>query len=214
MFSRLIPSPFIFSPPSSTTFSPALFCYISASSSHYCSIFFFFISNLLLETHQILTSILLWFPPILLTPCTHPFPTYSPPVFHQIPHSPYPIRPHQDLDKTQDEVLKHQASISQLKRSFMEAPPPSPPQPNQWEKRLTSSPATIRVQQQQVVRPSGCLSLSTSHYIRWWLLGCCVSWTETNCISKTVCFYVQVGPPLCLMVEHYLFSIFVESLLT
>ncbi|XP_014872392.1 band 4.1-like protein 2 isoform X2 [Poecilia latipinna] len=56
----------------------------------------------------------------------------------------------QDLDKTQDEVLKHQASISQLKRSFMEAPPPSPPQPNQWEKRLTSSPATIRVQQHQV----------------------------------------------------------------
>uniref|UniRef100_A0A671YBJ7 Erythrocyte membrane protein band 4.1 like 2 n=1 Tax=Sparus aurata TaxID=8175 RepID=A0A671YBJ7_SPAAU len=60
--------------------------------------------------------------------------------------------PTQDHDKTQDEVLKHQASISQLKRSFMEAPPPSPPQPNQWEKRLTSSPATtIRVQQQQVV---------------------------------------------------------------
>lgn len=59
--------------------------------------------------------------------------------------------PHQDHDKTQEEVLKHQASISQLKRSFMEAPPPSPPQLNQWEKRLTSSPATIRVQQQQVV---------------------------------------------------------------
>ncbi|XP_070781669.1 band 4.1-like protein 2 [Enoplosus armatus] len=57
----------------------------------------------------------------------------------------------EDHDKTQEEVLKHQASISQLKRSFMEAPPPSPPQPNQWEKRLTSSPATtIRVQQQQV----------------------------------------------------------------
>uniref|UniRef100_A0A8D3A6G8 Erythrocyte membrane protein band 4.1 like 2 n=1 Tax=Scophthalmus maximus TaxID=52904 RepID=A0A8D3A6G8_SCOMX len=60
----------------------------------------------------------------------------------------------EDHDKTQDEVLKHQASISQLKRSFMEAPPPSPPQLNQWEKRLTSSPATtIRVQQQQVVCP-------------------------------------------------------------
>ncbi|XP_019134574.2 band 4.1-like protein 2 isoform X12 [Larimichthys crocea] len=60
--------------------------------------------------------------------------------------------PAQDHDKTQEEVLKHQASISQLKRSFMEAPPPSPPQPNQWEKRLTSSPATtIRVQQHQVV---------------------------------------------------------------
>ncbi|XP_024147188.1 band 4.1-like protein 2 isoform X3 [Oryzias melastigma] len=57
----------------------------------------------------------------------------------------------EDHDKTQEEVLKHQASISQLKRSFMEAPPPSPPQPSQWEKRLTSSPAsTIRVQQQQV----------------------------------------------------------------
>uniref|UniRef100_A0A673BH54 FERM domain-containing protein n=1 Tax=Sphaeramia orbicularis TaxID=375764 RepID=A0A673BH54_9TELE len=57
-----------------------------------------------------------------------------------------------DHDKTQEEVLKHQASISQLKRSFMEAPPPSPPQPNQWEKRLTSSPATtIRIQQHQVV---------------------------------------------------------------
>ncbi|XP_034081009.1 band 4.1-like protein 2 isoform X14 [Gymnodraco acuticeps] len=60
--------------------------------------------------------------------------------------------PSQDHDKTTDEVLKHQASISQLKRSFMEAPPPSPPQPNQWEKRLTSSPApTIRIQQQQQV---------------------------------------------------------------
>ncbi|TWW69015.1 Band 4.1-like protein 2 [Takifugu flavidus] len=59
--------------------------------------------------------------------------------------------PTQDHDKTQEEVLKHQASISQLKRSFMEAPPPSPPQLNQWEKRLTSSPATIRIQQQQVV---------------------------------------------------------------
>ncbi|XP_074472013.1 band 4.1-like protein 2 isoform X5 [Sebastes fasciatus] len=58
----------------------------------------------------------------------------------------------QDHDKTQEDVLKHQASISQLKRSFMEAPPPSPPQPNQWEKRLTSSPATtIRIQQQQQV---------------------------------------------------------------
>ncbi|XP_055005173.1 band 4.1-like protein 2 isoform X6 [Boleophthalmus pectinirostris] len=62
--------------------------------------------------------------------------------------------PSQDHDKTQDEVLKHQASISQLKRSFMEAPPPSPPQPNLWEKRITSSPATIRVQPQPVVTVS------------------------------------------------------------
>ncbi|XP_058469258.1 band 4.1-like protein 2 isoform X7 [Solea solea] len=75
---------------------------------------------------------------------------------HRLDDSKSPLRVHvdniYDHDKTQDEVLKHQASISQLKRSFMEAPPPSPPQTNQWEKRLTSSPATaVRVQQQQVV---------------------------------------------------------------
>ncbi|XP_061900349.1 band 4.1-like protein 2 isoform X10 [Entelurus aequoreus] len=58
----------------------------------------------------------------------------------------------EDHDKTQDEVLKHQASVSELKRSFMEASPPSPPQLNLWEKHLTSSPATAtRVQQQTVV---------------------------------------------------------------
>ncbi|XP_051908685.1 band 4.1-like protein 2 isoform X7 [Hippocampus zosterae] len=57
-----------------------------------------------------------------------------------------------DHNKTQDEVLKHQASISELKRSFMEAPPPSPPQHNLWEKRITSSPATTpRVQQPATV---------------------------------------------------------------
>ncbi|KAM4693983.1 band 4.1-like protein 2 isoform 2-T4 [Discoglossus pictus] len=39
----------------------------------------------------------------------------------------------QDLDKTQDDILKHQASISELKRSFMESTPE--PQPNEWEKR-------------------------------------------------------------------------------
>ncbi|XP_073711901.1 band 4.1-like protein 2 isoform X9 [Misgurnus anguillicaudatus] len=50
-----------------------------------------------------------------------------------------------DLDKTQEDVLKHQASISELKRSFMEATPE--PRPSQWEKRLTGSPATtLRLQ--------------------------------------------------------------------
>ncbi|XP_041418872.1 band 4.1-like protein 2 isoform X2 [Xenopus laevis] len=39
----------------------------------------------------------------------------------------------QDLDKTQDEILKHQASISELKRTFMESTPE--PRPNEWEKR-------------------------------------------------------------------------------
>ncbi|TRY84461.1 hypothetical protein DNTS_035816 [Danionella cerebrum] len=46
----------------------------------------------------------------------------------------------EDLDKTQEDVLKHQASISELKRSFMEAAPE--PRPSQWEKRLTGSPGT------------------------------------------------------------------------
>ncbi|XP_035630651.1 protein 4.1-like isoform X13 [Oncorhynchus keta] len=53
----------------------------------------------------------------------------------------------EDLDKTQEDVLKHQASISELKRSFMEATPE--PRPSQWEKRLTASPATsLRLQAQ------------------------------------------------------------------
>lgn len=55
----------------------------------------------------------------------------------------------QDLDKTQEDVLKHQASISELKRSFMEATPE--PRPSQWDKRLTGSPATsLRLQAQGV----------------------------------------------------------------
>ncbi|XP_060707155.1 band 4.1-like protein 2 isoform X2 [Hemiscyllium ocellatum] len=40
-----------------------------------------------------------------------------------------------DLDKTQEDLLKHQASISELKRSFMESTPE--PCPNEWENRLT-----------------------------------------------------------------------------
>uniref|UniRef100_A0A8C5AZM6 Erythrocyte membrane protein band 4.1 like 2 n=1 Tax=Gadus morhua TaxID=8049 RepID=A0A8C5AZM6_GADMO len=60
-----------------------------------------------------------------------------------------------DHDKTQEDVLRHQASISQLKRSFMEAPPPSPPQPNQWEKRFSSSPAaTLRAQHHPPEQPA------------------------------------------------------------
>ncbi|NXA47117.1 E41L2 protein, partial [Nothocercus julius] len=39
----------------------------------------------------------------------------------------------EDLDKTQDDLLKHQASISELKRNFMESTPE--PRPNAWEKR-------------------------------------------------------------------------------
>ncbi|XP_051954065.1 band 4.1-like protein 2 isoform X8 [Xyrauchen texanus] len=51
----------------------------------------------------------------------------------------------EDLDKTQEDVLKHQASISELKRSFMETTPEA--RPSQWDKRLTGSPATtLRLQ--------------------------------------------------------------------
>uniref|UniRef100_A0A8C1IUI1 Erythrocyte membrane protein band 4.1 like 2 n=1 Tax=Cyprinus carpio TaxID=7962 RepID=A0A8C1IUI1_CYPCA len=57
----------------------------------------------------------------------------------------------EDLDKTQEDVLKHQASISELKRSFMEATPE--PMPSQWDKRLTGSPATTLRLQAQGVKP-------------------------------------------------------------
>uniref|UniRef100_A0A671K3P8 Band 4.1-like protein 2 n=1 Tax=Sinocyclocheilus anshuiensis TaxID=1608454 RepID=A0A671K3P8_9TELE len=60
-----------------------------------------------------------------------------------------PFKITEDLDKTQEDVLKHQASISELKRSFMEAAPD--PRPSQWDKRLTGSPATtLRLQAQGV----------------------------------------------------------------
>uniref|UniRef100_A0AAY4DZ40 FERM domain-containing protein n=1 Tax=Denticeps clupeoides TaxID=299321 RepID=A0AAY4DZ40_9TELE len=56
----------------------------------------------------------------------------------------------EDLDKTQEDVLKHQASISELKRSFMEAKPE--PRPSQWDKRLTASPVTsLRLQIEETV---------------------------------------------------------------
>ncbi|XP_069751373.1 protein 4.1-like isoform X5 [Narcine bancroftii] len=42
----------------------------------------------------------------------------------------------EDLDKTQDEIIKHHASISELKRNFMEAVPE--PRPSEWDKRLSA----------------------------------------------------------------------------
>ncbi|XP_027720465.1 protein 4.1 isoform X3 [Vombatus ursinus] len=41
-----------------------------------------------------------------------------------------------DLDKTQEEIRKHHASISELKKSFMEAVPE--PRPSEWDKRLST----------------------------------------------------------------------------
>ncbi|KAJ8334910.1 hypothetical protein SKAU_G00405490 [Synaphobranchus kaupii] len=45
----------------------------------------------------------------------------------------------EDLDRTQDGIMRHHSSISELKRSFMEAVPD--PRPSEWDKRLsTNSP--------------------------------------------------------------------------
>uniref|UniRef100_A0A3B3T461 Protein 4.1 n=1 Tax=Paramormyrops kingsleyae TaxID=1676925 RepID=A0A3B3T461_9TELE len=41
-----------------------------------------------------------------------------------------------DVDKTQGELMRHHASISELKRSFMEAMPEQ--RPSEWDKRLSS----------------------------------------------------------------------------
>ncbi|XP_069080269.1 protein 4.1 isoform X7 [Pleurodeles waltl] len=46
------------------------------------------------------------------------------------------IRMRKDLDKTQDEIMKHHASISELKKSFMESVPAQ--RPSEWDKRLST----------------------------------------------------------------------------
>ncbi|XP_075718493.1 band 4.1-like protein 2 isoform X8 [Rhinoderma darwinii] len=62
------------------------------------------------------------------TPSTPVFPNDSKPEKEE---DETPVK--QDLDKSQDEVLRHQASINELKRTFMESTPE--PRPNEWEKR-------------------------------------------------------------------------------
>ncbi|NXA80062.1 EPB41 protein, partial [Thryothorus ludovicianus] len=42
----------------------------------------------------------------------------------------------EDLDKTQDEIKKHHANISELKKNFMESVPE--PRPSEWDKRLST----------------------------------------------------------------------------
>uniref|UniRef100_A0ABM5ERB2 Protein 4.1 n=1 Tax=Pogona vitticeps TaxID=103695 RepID=A0ABM5ERB2_9SAUR len=42
----------------------------------------------------------------------------------------------QDLDKTQEEIKKHHANISELKKNFMESVPE--PRPSEWDKRLST----------------------------------------------------------------------------
>ncbi|XP_056365157.1 protein 4.1 isoform X44 [Oenanthe melanoleuca] len=47
-----------------------------------------------------------------------------------------PVDVSRDLDKTQEEIKKHHANISELKKNFMESVPE--PRPSEWDKRLSS----------------------------------------------------------------------------
>uniref|UniRef100_A0ABI7X478 FERM domain-containing protein n=1 Tax=Felis catus TaxID=9685 RepID=A0ABI7X478_FELCA len=55
----------------------------------------------------------------------------------------------EDLDKAQEDILRHQASISELKRNFMESTPE--PRPNEWEKRRIT-PLSLQTQGPPVVK--------------------------------------------------------------
>ncbi|XP_072102823.1 protein 4.1-like isoform X7 [Mobula birostris] len=56
--------------------------------------------------------------------------------FQQKPDEEEGVKMRKDLDKTQDEIMKHHASISELKRNFMESVPE--PRPSEWDKRLSA----------------------------------------------------------------------------
>ncbi|XP_014432049.2 protein 4.1 isoform X17 [Pelodiscus sinensis] len=64
----------------------------------------------------------------------------------------------EELDKTQDEIKKHHANISELKKNFMESVPE--PRPSEWDKRLsTHSPfRTFNVNGQVSTGVEGSLS--------------------------------------------------------
>ncbi|KAM4873240.1 protein 4.1 isoform 24-T24 [Thomomys bottae] len=49
---------------------------------------------------------------------------------------PEPSEAWKDLDKSQEEIRKHHASISELKKNFMESVPE--PRPSEWDKRLST----------------------------------------------------------------------------
>lgn len=49
---------------------------------------------------------------------------------------PEPTEEWKDLDKSQEEIKKHHASISELKKNFMESVPE--PRPSEWDKRLST----------------------------------------------------------------------------
>ncbi|XP_040608809.1 band 4.1-like protein 3 isoform X9 [Mesocricetus auratus] len=53
----------------------------------------------------------------------------------------------EELDKTQDELMKHQTNISELKRTFLETSTETA-LTNEWEKRLSTSPVRLAVRQE------------------------------------------------------------------
>ncbi|XP_029420155.1 band 4.1-like protein 3 isoform X7 [Nannospalax galili] len=53
----------------------------------------------------------------------------------------------EELDKTQDELMKHQTNISELKRTFLETSTETAIT-NEWEKRLSTSPVRLAARQE------------------------------------------------------------------
>ncbi|KAM6217278.1 band 4.1-like protein 3 [Rhynchocyon petersi] len=53
----------------------------------------------------------------------------------------------QELEKTQDELMKHQTNISELKRTFLETSTDTATA-NEWEKRLSTSPVRLAARQE------------------------------------------------------------------
>nr|XP_009665409.1 PREDICTED: band 4.1-like protein 3 isoform X2 [Struthio camelus australis] len=53
----------------------------------------------------------------------------------------------QDLDKTQEDLMKHQTNISELKRTFLETSTETSIS-NEWEKRLSTSPVRLAARQE------------------------------------------------------------------
>lgn len=63
--------------------------------------------------------------------------------------TPVPALRHEgkELDKTQDELVKHQTNISELKRTFLETSTETA-LTNEWEKRLSTSPVRLAARQE------------------------------------------------------------------
>ncbi|XP_041877824.1 protein 4.1 isoform X12 [Corvus kubaryi] len=79
-----------------------------------------------------------------------------------------PVDASRDLDKTQEEIKKHHANISELKKNFMESVPE--PRPSEWDKRLsTHSPfRSLNVNGQIPTGVDGCFaSCEIEHQLIW-----------------------------------------------